>query len=253
MTSSPSGRPLLERARPFLREDLHDRPLDGGILDALGEEFLPTTGQRALDSPAMAGAYEVFREKILPRLTGQSHRREIELAIETLGLRSGDAVVDLACGQGNFSTGFARTVGLDGLVIGIDIARAQLERAVRRRARTGAGNLLLIRGDALALPLRTGRLETLYCSGGLHQFPDLDQAMAEIARVCSPGARVAMSGFARPSVGDSTTRRLFQHYGMDVISLEGLGQTLERLGFEDYGWRMGPFSIGHAWARKQTR
>ncbi len=246
-----SNERCLEHAMSFLREDVRSLTLRDGILDTLGEEFQLTSGQRALDSRFTAWGYEWIREWLLPRLVLMpAFSVELSNAVDRLGLKRGDTVLDLACGQGNFSIELARHVGPEGLVIGVDVSREMLRRAVRRRERAGVENLLLVRGDALDLPLRAGVLERLYCSGGLHQFPDLERATAELRRVSLPGAHVALSGFAHPPDRTPFLQRVFHRFEMNVVSLSDLGMQLERVGFSDVQWEMGGPFIGYIWAQR---
>jgi len=55
---------------------------------------------------------------------------EVDEVVERLALERGDTVLDLACGHGNFTAALAHRVGADGLVVGIDIARSMLQRAM---------------------------------------------------------------------------------------------------------------------------
>jgi len=250
--TTASNERCLERARSFLREDVQSLTLRDGILDTLGEAFQMTSGQRSLDSRFRAWGYERIRERLLPRFALMpSFSVELSNAVERLELKRGETVLDLACGQGNFSVELAKRVGPEGLVIGVDVSREMLRRAVRRRERAGVENLLLVRGDALNLPLRTGVLERLYCSGGLHQFPDLSRAITELRRVSLAGAHVALSGFAHLPDRTSFLQRVFQRFEMDVVSLSDLGTQLESVGFADVHWEMGGPLIGYIWARRE--
>lgn len=87
-------------------------------------------------------------------------------------MQAGDTVLDLACGQGNFTVEWAKRVGPQGLVIGLDISSALLERAVYHVNRGGLDNVLLIRDDAHQLPSADDILHRVNCSGDFHQFPD---------------------------------------------------------------------------------
>src|SRR5262249_43238290 len=122
---------------------------------------------------------------------------EVQMIQRTLGLRSGDTVLDLACGHGNFTLEWSKLVGSSGLVIGLDISLPMLRRAAQRIAKSGINNVLLINGDALNLPFANACFSKLNCSGGFHKIPHLDRAIAELARVAAPGANLTASMFAR--------------------------------------------------------
>ena len=69
---------------------------------------------------------------------------EKRIARLLMGLGPGDGVLDVACGPGNFSRDFARAVGEDGLVVGVDASRPMLERAVRETRDAGLDNLCFV-------------------------------------------------------------------------------------------------------------
>ncbi len=248
---SPGGAetpPTISRAPRGLRFAQDDRvvPFENGILDLLGGRFRPTLTQRALDTRFSAWAYDVMRDRLVPMTGMPRFLTEVDEIVEALSLRSGDTVVDLACGHGNFTVEIARRVGPEGLVIGVDISAAMLRRAAARVRREGLGQVMLIRGDALALPFASAGIPKLNCSGGLHQFPDLDRALAEIARVLVPGGPTALSTFASEQSGTTTPKRILaRRAALHVIRLPMLGRKLEAAGFTSVHWHM----LGRAFGR----
>ena len=125
-----------------------------------------------------------------------------------------------------------------------------LARAAARVERARLANVLLVRGDALALPIRAASLARLNCSGGLHQLPDLARALAEIARAAAPGARVVLSSFATGSDRPARWRHLLrERFGVHFVSLPELARELAALGFVDVGWHSAGPVFGRAWAR----
>jgi len=224
-------------------------PLRDGVLDLLGGDFRPTPAQRALDTRASAWLYDQLRERLAFVFSMPSFPEEAEDVVDRLAVGPGDVVLDLACGHGNFTAALADRVGPEGLVIGLDIAASMLRRAASRRAARGLGQVLLVRGDALALPFADGCLAKINCSGGLHQIPDLPRALAEIARVGGPGARLAASGFAVESERAVTAFQRFgrRHFGMHFVDLEWLREELGRAGFESAETRMPASRIGYCW------
>lgn len=264
---------LLERAAPLLRlpgtsdsGDSTPEVVEGGfrcpstgrvflvrdgVLDLLDREFAPTLAQRALDSRPAAWVYDVLRPRVAPLFRMPPFDEEVANAVERLELARGDILLDVACGQGNFTLAFADRVGPEGLVIGIDIARAMLARAARHVLRSGAANVLLVRGDALALPFAEGVFPRVACSGGLHQIPDLARALSEFRRVSVPGARLAASGFASVPGGVSSTRRLLRRSTeLDAVDLGWLKAELEAIGYEDVAFDVPGGAVGYIWGRR---
>ncbi len=63
---------------------------------------------------------------------GYPQRAQRRRAVQALGLRPGDTVIDIACGTGlNFSL-IEEMIGPDGRIVGVDLTDAMLERAQDR-------------------------------------------------------------------------------------------------------------------------
>ncbi len=270
----PQANRLLERAAPLLRlptapeqppEVLPEGaglrcpvtgrvyPYRDGILYLLDAAPDKTFTQQALDTPFTAWAYDRFRETITRAFDSPDFAVEAAEAQRALQVQSGDVLLDLACGQGNFTVEWAKRAGTDGLIIGLDYSLAMLARAVYHVHRWGLDNVLLVHGDAHHLPFGDGLLRKVNCSGGFHQFPNLPQALCEIARVSVSGAVLATSTFAEGPADPraSIKRWLKRKFDLHFVPLVGLGEQLIALGFTDYAWSL-PRSgwFGYAAARK---
>jgi ubiquinone/menaquinone biosynthesis C-methylase UbiE len=227
-------------------------PLEDGVLDLLADEPGLTTAQHLWSVGAAAWAYDRFREILYALVGALGFRAEAVLMQSRLQLRPGDIVLDLACGPGVFTVEWAKRVGPDGLVIGLDISMPMLARAAKHVRQWGLTNVLLVRGDAHHLPLADGSLTKINCSGGFHQLPDLPRALAEIARVSASGAALAASTYAeRPRDRLAGLKRSLQpRFGLHFVPLARLGEQLETLGYRDYWWSMPGPLFGYASARK---
>jgi ubiquinone/menaquinone biosynthesis C-methylase UbiE len=92
--------------------------------------------------------------------------------------------------------------------------------------------VLLIRGDAQRLPIASGVLGRLNCSGGFLQIPDLPRALAELARVGRPGARLTASTFAEAERERlAPLKRLSRRFGLHFVPLDWLERELAAAGF----------------------
>lgn len=227
-------------------------PYKNGILYVLDTGQEKTFTQCALDTPFTAWAYDRFRQTITRALSSPDFAIEVAETQQVLQIESGDVVLDLACGQGNFTLEWAKRAGASGVVIGLDYSLAMLARASYHVERWGLDNVLLIHGDAHVLPFADGMLHKVNCSGGFHQFPDLSQALREIARVSAAGAVLTASTFAEG--GDdkhATLKRWFkQYFDLHFVPLAAMEAQLGALGYSDYvGAMPGPW-FGYASARK---
>jgi ubiquinone/menaquinone biosynthesis C-methylase UbiE len=168
--------------------------LEAGYLDLLGEQD-PTgahPGQQLMLSSTLALIYERLWRPLGGRLlmgaTGHRIGDEHRMALNMLKLSRNDRVLDVACGPGNFTRGFARAAG-EGLVVGLDASQTMLAVAVRK---TESANLAYVRGDACALPFRDGSFDAICCFAALYLIQEPMRALDEIARVLAPGGRVAL-------------------------------------------------------------
>ena len=100
------------------------------------------------------------------------------------GLAPGTAL-DAACGTGRHSAGLA---GRGHRVVGVDGSPAMLARAAA--AVPGA---TFVRGDLESLPVRSAVAGVAVCALALAHLPELDAAVAELARVLQLGGRLVVS------------------------------------------------------------
>lgn len=129
---------------------------------------------------------------------GQDARWKARLVREAR-VSSSDRALDLACGTGDIA--FAVAAAGAGSVIGLDLTVRMLEIAhTRQRGQRGdrAGTVPLVAGDMGSLPLMSATFDLVTTGYGLRNVPDLDGAIAEIARVLRPDGRLLSLDFNRP-------------------------------------------------------
>jgi SAM-dependent methyltransferase len=114
-----------------------------------------------------------------------------ETLCETLDLRSGERVLDVACGNGNASLAAARRFAL---VTGVDYVPELLARASARAAVDGLP-LEVREGDAEALPFQGGAFDVVISTFGVMFAPDQDRAARELMRVCRHGGRIGLANW----------------------------------------------------------
>jgi len=108
-------------------------------------------------------------------------------------LRSGERVLDVACGTGLVSFAAAQAVGPTGHVLGVDLSGGMVEAAQRRAAQRGVPNARFARMDAESLALPDAGVDVVLCALGLMYVPDPEQALREMRRVLRPGGRLVVS------------------------------------------------------------
>ncbi|WP_330461546.1 methyltransferase domain-containing protein [Streptomyces sp. NBC_00820] len=101
-------------------------------------------------------------------------------AAARMGLSPGGRVLDVGCGTGRVLPALRGQVGVEGLVLGVDLTPAMLTAAVRG-GRERDGHLLL--ADACRLPLPDGAVDGVFSAGLINHVPDPAAALREWARV----------------------------------------------------------------------
>jgi SAM-dependent methyltransferase len=114
-----------------------------------------------------------------------------EALCETVDLRSGSRVLDVAAGNGNCSLAAARRFCQ---VVSTDYVPALLEDGKRR----AAGDRLTIEfqeADAEALPFADSEFDVVLSSFGVMFAPNHSRAALEMLRVCKPGGRIGLANW----------------------------------------------------------
>ena len=95
-------------------------------------------------------------------------------------------VLDVATGTARLAHTLFHEVGFRGRIIGVDLSRKMLERAVEKVARWKDRTTLLW-DDASRLPFPTETFEAVTCLEALEFLPNPDEVLQEMVRVLRPG------------------------------------------------------------------
>jgi SAM-dependent methyltransferase len=228
----------VERLRPLLRPEAAGKDAtDAGFLDLLDDD-LESTGitQDLMVTRLVPAIYERYWRPALGRaakgITGPGMAEEVRIARLLLGLGERERVLDVACGPGNFSREFARAVGPDGLVVGIDASRTMLERGAEENRNAGLSNLILVRGDATALPFVDASFDAVCCFAALHLFSDPFAALDEMRRALAPAGRIAIMTSVRRQLTIRPLKPVIERTsGMRLFESDQLITALEVRGF----------------------
>jgi ubiquinone/menaquinone biosynthesis C-methylase UbiE len=119
---------------------------------------------------------------------GYPHRAHRLRAVQALGLRPGDSVVEIACGTGlNFSL-IEQVIGPDGQIVGVDLTDAMLAQAQHRIETNGWSNISLVQADAAEFDFPT-EVDAILSTYALSQVPECGDVIAHGAAALSPGGR----------------------------------------------------------------
>ncbi len=153
-----------------------------------------------------SNAAEIYEEFFVPALFQEWTERVIDAA----SIRPGNRVLDVACGTGVLARTAAERVGVDGVVIGLDVNPGMLAVAERK------GPAITWRqGRAESLPFADAEFDAVVSQFALMFFDDQVSALGEMRRVVRPNGRVAVAvwGSIEETTGYSSMsdllRRLF--------------------------------------------
>ncbi len=119
---------------------------------------------------------------------GYPQRAQRLRAVQALGLRPGDSVVDVACGTGlNFSL-IEQLIGHEGRILGVDLTDAMLAQAEQRIAANGWLNVSLVQADAAEFEFPT-KVDAILSTYALSHVPECGAVIAHGAAALSRGGR----------------------------------------------------------------
>jgi SAM-dependent methyltransferase len=148
---------------------------------------------------------------------------------ETLDLRSGQRVLDVAAGNGNVSLAAARR-WCD--VVATDYVPALLDRA-RERAEAERLAIRFQEADAEALPFADGSFDVVVSTFGVMFTPDQDRAAAELLRVCRSGSKIGLANWTPDGFIGQLFKTIGKHLpppaGVKSPALWGKRERLEEL------------------------
>jgi ubiquinone/menaquinone biosynthesis C-methylase UbiE len=170
-------------------------------------------------------APEVYERDLVPAVFGPW----AQVVVDFADLRSGDRVLDVACGTGVVARVAAERVGERGAVAAADLNPGMLAVARSLPAPRGA-TVEWRQADALELPFADQAFDAVFCQLGLQFFADRAAALREMRRVLRPGGHVVVMVW----------RAIDQSPGFAVLAA-----ALERhIGLDASSIMRAPFSLG---------
>lgn len=126
-------------------------------------------------------------------------RRIRQAAIKELRLQAGNAVLEVACGNGLNFESIERKIGSEGRLIGIDYSTGMLEQARKKVRKHKWGNIHLIREDARRLSAgllkqHAGieKVDRVLCALGFSVVPDWKDVFEKSYELLKEGGRYAI-------------------------------------------------------------
>src|SRR3954453_1617495 len=155
----------------------------------------------------------------------RAHRRR---AVNALGIRPGDSVVEMGCGTGlNFPL-IEQKIGPEGRIVGVDLTDAMLAQAQRRIEANGWSNISLVQADAAEFEFPTA-VDAILATYAHSLLPECRQVIAHGAAALSAGGRWVVLDLKAP---DNTPRWLAQLASASVGRSGSLDEWIARRPWE---------------------
>src|SRR5215469_12711865 len=170
-------RGVLDRVARFYRDPTEIEEHTLSQIDRTREHLIETYRKKAKHYDITSRLYPA---------PGYPQRAQRLRAVQALGLRAGDSVIDIACGTGlNFPL-IEEAIGPDGRIVGVDLTDAMLARAEDRIETNGWSNISLVRADAVDFDFPAD-VDAILSTYAMSQVPECAEVIAHGAAALSGG------------------------------------------------------------------
>ena len=160
-------------------------------------------------------------------------------ALEQLGLRPGDRVLEVGFGGGDMIARMAPVL-THGTIDGLDYSQDVVALGESRfRDLVAAGRVRFVRADVAAMPYPDGSFTKVCTMNTIYFWPDAVAALRELRRVLAEGGSLALGFRLGASLGRHSFAKYQRHY-----EIEDVRRMLEDAGFRDARFVPGRNAIG---------
>lgn len=127
-----------------------------------------------------------------------THRVLKRIFCDSIGLRPGFRVLDIAGGTGDITQLIAKIVEADGNVTMLDANESMLRLGRDRLIDGGHADVQFVLGNAEAMPIPPDSFDAVTIAFGIRNIARKESALLECFRVLKPGGRLAILEFSTP-------------------------------------------------------
>ena len=132
-----------------------------------------------------------------PWLVRESRQREEDcrLLLKSLGVRPGQTICDMGCGNGFYTLQLAKLVGPKGLVYAVDIQPEMLQMLARNAAESRLMNVRPVLGTPIDPRLPAGSIDMVLCVDVYHEFSHPEAMLARIRESLADDGQLVLAEF----------------------------------------------------------
>ena len=127
-----------------------------------------------------------------------THRILKRIFCDSVGLRRGHSVLDVAGGTGDIARLMAPIVCPSGSVTVLDINESMVRTGRDRLLEQGFADVQFVLGDAEQIPMDDESFDIISIAFGIRNVTRKEHALRECHRVLKPGGRLAILEFSKP-------------------------------------------------------
>lgn len=149
---------------------------------------------------------------------------------------AGRDVLDLCCGTGAYLLPVLDRVAS---AVAVDFSRRMLE-ALRAAVPPGVRRPAIVQADARQLPIAGASVDAVFSFASLYYVPQVERAIAEVARVLRPGGHAVLELGARASLNTVVNRVNHRDKGWAVpehIPVGAMARAVAAAGLSVVRWR----------------
>ena len=163
---------------------------DGAEIDERAARQIDLSREHLIETYRKKAKHYDVTSRLYPA-PGYPQRAQRLRAVQALGLRAGDSVVDIACGTGQNFPLIEEMIGPDGRIVGVDMTDAMLAQAQDRIETNGWSNISLVLADAAEFDFPT-EVDAVLSTYALSQVPECAAVIAHGASALSAGGRLVV-------------------------------------------------------------